>query len=289
MSAALLLALVPGALAAAPIQLKEGDVPADRTAIAGKMAPCQAPDLDPDGIAPEGSAMTASELSLREPLTGEVLTFTCGAGSSRALLVARKGERHLVLSHLRDLQVAPDGRTAYVAGAARASDGHWDDQLRIIDLSSKKATNLPHAACTNGGASWSGDALVTWGRKPASGPTELCVWSGGGDLKARATFAACWDDSPAGTVGLPTMSSTVGLLPDDDDVLYLYRGACSASGERCMVHLLELDGMHRARSVPIDGLKPGAACPAGADLPLLLDGVDLSSGSVSPRRLEEAP
>lgn len=272
---------------APPIQLRGGDVPADRVAIAGRMAPCQALDLDPDDPAQGsgGAEISVTHPSLREPLSADLLRFTCAQGVSEALIVSRKGERHLVLSHLRDLEVSPDGRSVYVAGAGRSDDGRWDDLIRVIDLSSKKAHELPHAACTNGGAVWSGEALVTWGRAPASGAaTEMCVWSRSGALTSRVGVMGCWEGAEA-----PQMVSTVGVLPSENNVFYLYKGACVPTGERCMVHMQELDGMGRARSVPVEGLKAGAVCPGGPDLELQMDKVNLSSGAVAPRRLPQSP
>lgn len=204
------------------------------------------------------------------PYEVAVYTFSMASSSDYVVEIREETNRHMLLTHV-DRHVGPDsvsanGRSLLVSNNLRTADGRWQHVLRVIDIPTQTKTRLPHMDCTQRGWRWDGERVLTWGLTldrggPARGlNTPVCLWNAGGRLLHRVVAGACWH-AGAGDY----MESALGLLPDHDDVLWLYNGDCQSLRDpdaTCQIHLQELTGQRRHRTVLLGAGPPRDGCPA---------------------------
>jgi len=215
-----------------------------------------------------GPHPTQTRLAVSPPYAVEVYAFSNASNEDYVVEIREDKKRHMLLTHVdRHIPVSPSRRHMLVSNNLRTSDGRWQHLLRIIDIPTKTKTRLPHMSCTEKGWRWDGDRVITWGLTkdargwaPAPGlNTPVCFWNVEGQLLHRVQARACWHAASD-----DYMDSALGLLPADEDVLWLYNGDCQSMADAeasCRVHLFELTGPQRHRAITLEEATTRYGCP----------------------------
>ncbi len=215
-------------------------------------------------------AATTTSLPAVAPFELRVHEYPVTSFSTWVVEVLREGQRHALFTHV-DAWVGPhslssDGRHLYLSNHLLQADSSWRQLRRIVRLEDKRRVALPRLDCTERGGFWDGERLITYGLNseeccPAPGlSTPVCVWNTAGELQGLAEVHACWHAYAA-----EALSSQIGLLSADPVVLWLYNGDCPSMADpdaACMVHMQELGGERRARSLELPGARGEEGCAA---------------------------
>lgn len=102
--------------------------------------------------------------------------------TSFVLEVKKNGKRHALYTQvLHGWSVSEDGKTLVLPNFVNRN-GVWQKEFRIIDIASKRATNLPVAGCAESlSGDWIGGLLWT----SSGDSTDACFWAPDGSLRAR--------------------------------------------------------------------------------------------------------
>jgi len=154
-----------------------------------------------------------------------------------------------------------------LALAAPAAAGD-EPVFQVLDPAKTAAADgAPYPDCADRGELRAGAFRITYGLTeeeccPARGlSTPVCVHDAEGKLVYRLLVHACWHAYAA-----DALCSSMGLLPADPDVFWLYEGDCSSVADPdvpCRLHLQELTGEKRTKTVVLEGVgDPDLGCPA---------------------------
>ena len=179
-----------------------------------------------------------------------------------------------------------------LVGPATAGDDPVFQILAPADPAAPDAS--PQPDCTDRGEIRDGDQRITYGLTekqccPARGlSTPVCVWGADGQVQHRLLVHACWH-----SFGKDTLCSPMGLLPADRDVLWIYEGDCESIAEPdvpCRVHLQELTGEKRSKSVVLEGVgDPDEGCPGHDTIELDLTTATFDDPKITAKRKQGGP
>ncbi len=225
-------------------------------------------DFQPEAFeeASLAKALSVRTEPLAPPFERKVYQYALTSYFTYVVEILRDGERHALFTHVEGGAGAtsPDGRHLYLSNNLRDGEGRWWLLRRIVRVEDKRRIELPALPCTERGGFWDDDRLITFGLHTdgdeiARGhETPICAWSTEGELLAMAELDACWHAASDWYLG-----SSMGLLPAEPSVLWLYNGDCPSlrePGVACTVQLQELDGERRARTVPLPDASDGDLC-----------------------------
>lgn len=203
--------------------------------------------------------------------------FSCETGSSEVLVFEKNSKPYAIFTHVAQLGFTPDLSTVVFYNSAKLTHhGGWTRMRAIFNIPKKRFAPLPMVRETTYLAAVGSAAILTYALPANHGkPATVAVWNLGGKLVRAFSIPLQPAASGKGT------SDGLGLLPDDDNVLYqLARSGANTAELR--LQNIKNPHAHRAIALAVPG---GATDPvvAGVTVQLDVSGLGLKGGEVKYR------
>ncbi len=233
--------------------------------------------MEIDSWSKQGDAKTM----LSEPYSLTKYMFGCASESSSVFEFKKNGLRYALYTHISQSMFSPDKRKLVLFNYVKVPGGSWQELRRIIEISSKKYSQLPVMNETTFLADTSNENVVTYGmpiNSPAGQKSQRVVGIWGHDGKLIRALSA-----PIQTTAANAESSDdgIGVLPDETSTFY----HLTRTGQNvCTLRLQNIQRPDGQRSIQL-------AVPSLADSPdamsthikIDLTGLKLKTGAMKYR------
>lgn len=228
-----------------------------------------------------GSKQGGSKTVLPEPYSITKYNFGCASESSQVFEFRKNGRRHALYTHINQASFSPDRKRFVLFNYIKTPKGNWQEIRRIIDIETKKFSNLP-ITHTSYIADITNDKIVTYGSPTISATgidsqqRMVNIWDHEGNL-IRSLSAPILTT----TANAYSSDDGIGLLPNEPTTFYHF----TRTGENvCTLRLQDINRPEGRRSIRITVPGPASEPAAvGALVQIELEALQLKGGTMKYR------
>ena len=207
-----------------------------------------------------------NKITLASPFDLTMYEFGCASTSSFVADITKNGVRQSLFTHINNFlnpkSISSDGKNIFMVSSV-SQNGEWYRHRRIINVEKNTKTELPNIPCVSNLGFWSENRLITYSdynlvelSQPASSYlTQVCVWNTGGGLTNQVSVKLPW-----GAAAANYLDGQIGLLPEDDDIMYTYSNRANP-GQACYINLQDLNNQSRNKKIKIADANNIGECP----------------------------
>lgn len=151
--------------------------------------------------------------------------------------INQSGSKYLYYTNVYQGSFSSDDHYLALRNALAQKDGSYKEQVRIVDIATKKSEALPLEDCTTNIRGWDQGKLITVSDMQEDGfHATICYWNTDGTRYGRVLsygMATSTTERPI---------SKIGLLPSEANAAYIITGYDNAPNDRkCTVSAINLD------------------------------------------------